>query len=79
LKEYKLLADDLAAQISTIEDEIKAEMTAREVDELVAGPFKIKWTKYTSTRFDTTAFKTAHKDIYALFAKAVEARRFTVA
>ena len=79
LKEYKLLAEDLAAQITTIEDEIKTEMTAREVDEIVAGPFKIKWTKFTSTRFDTTAFKAAHKDIYTLFAKSVESRRFSVA
>jgi predicted phage-related endonuclease len=79
LKEYKLLAEDLAAQIATIEDEIKAEMTAREVDALVAGPFKVKWTKYMSTRFDTTAFKKAHEDIYNLFAHPVEARRFSVA
>jgi predicted phage-related endonuclease len=79
LKEYKLLAEDLEAQIRSIEDEIKAEMTAREVDELAAGPFKIKWTKFISTRFDTTAFKKVHKDIYDLFAKSVEARRFSVA
>jgi predicted phage-related endonuclease len=79
LKEYKLLAEDLQAQITSIEDEIKAEMTVREVEEMVAGPFKIRWTKFISTRFDTTAFKSAHKDIYNLFAKPQESRRFSVA
>jgi predicted phage-related endonuclease len=79
LKEYKLLAEDLQAQIATIEDEIKAEMTARDVDVLVAGPFKVKWTKFMTTRFDTTAFNASYREIYNLFAKPVEARRFSVA
>ena len=79
LKELKLLADELQAQITSLEDEVKAEMTARDVEELVLDVFKIKWTRYTSTRFDTTAFRAAHKDIYDLFAKPVEARRFSVA
>jgi predicted phage-related endonuclease len=79
LKELKLMAEELAAQIGSIEDEVKAEMTARGVEEMILDVFKVKWTRYTSTRFDTTAFKAAHKDIYDLFAKPVEARRFSVA
>jgi predicted phage-related endonuclease len=46
---------------------------------LVAGPFKVKWTKFITNRFDTTAFKTAHKDIYDMFTKPQESRRFSVA
>ena len=79
LKELKLFAEEIAAQITGLEDEVKAEMTAMGVEELVLDVFKIKWTKYTSTRFDATGFKAAHKDIYDLFAKPVEARRFSVA
>ena len=79
LKELKLFAEEIAAQIAGLEDEVKAEMTARNVEELVLGVFKVRWTKFTSTKFDTTAFKSAHKDIYDLFAKSVEARRFSVA
>jgi predicted phage-related endonuclease len=79
LKEYKLLKEDLEAQITSIEDEIKAELTAREVEEIVAGPFKIRWTKFITNRFDTTGFKAAHKDIYDLFTKPQESRRFSVA
>ena len=79
LKELKLMADELQAQITGIEDEVKAEMTARNVEELILDVFKVTWKRYTSTRFDTTGFKTAHKDIYDLFAKPVESRRFTIA
>jgi predicted phage-related endonuclease len=79
LKELKLMAEELEAQITSIEDEVKAELTARNVEELILGVFKIKWTRYTSTRFDSAAFKAAHKDIYDLFAKPIEARRFTIA
>jgi hypothetical protein len=43
------------------------------------GHSKSAGRKYITTWFDTTAFKTAHKDIYALFAKQIEARRFSVA
>jgi hypothetical protein len=39
-------------------------MTAREVDEMIVDVFKVRWTKITSNRFDTTAFNVAHKDIY---------------
>jgi predicted phage-related endonuclease len=78
LKEYKLLKEDLEAQITSLEDEIKAEMTARKIEELVAGPFKIRWTKFIASRFDTAAFKAAHRDIYNLFVKPQESRRFSV-
>ena len=79
LKELKLLADELQTQITSIEDEVKAEMTARDVEELILDVFKVKWTRFTSTRFDTNSFKAAHKDIYDLFAKPIEGRRFTIA
>jgi predicted phage-related endonuclease len=79
LKEYKLLAEDLDSQIKALEDEIKAEMEARAIDEMVAGPFKVRWTKVMSQRFDTTAFRKAHESIYNLFTKTTESRRFSVA
>lgn len=51
------MAEELAAEITSIEDAIKAEMTARDTDEMTVDVFKIRWTRVTSNRFDTTAFK----------------------
>ena len=79
LKDLMLMKAELEAEIEAAQDAIKAEMTAREVDEMIVDVFKVRWTKVISNRFDTTGFKTAHKDIYDLFTKPVETRRFSVA
>jgi predicted phage-related endonuclease len=54
-------------------------MTAREVDEMRVDVFKVTWKSVTQNRFDTTGFKAAHRDIYDLFTKAAETRRFCIA
>ena len=79
LKELKAMADSLQAEIATIEDAIKAEMTARDTEELQAGIFKVRWTTVISNRFDTTAFKLTHKDLYTQYTKQSTTRRFSVA
>lgn len=79
LKELKAMADEIAAEIASIEDEIKAEMTARNTDEMTVDIFKVRWTKVTSTRFDPTAFKAEMPDLYGRFTKTVASRRFSIA
>lgn len=79
LKELKLMAEDLAAEIAAIEDTIKAEMTARETDELIAGEYKVRWTTVNSNRFDTTAFKKAMPELAEQFTKTTTTRRFSIA
>ena len=73
------MAEELAAEITSIEDAIKAEMTARDTEEMTVDVFKIRWTKVTSNRFDTTAFKKTHADLYAQYTKQTESRRFSIA
>ena len=65
LKELKAMADELAAEITSIEDIIKAEMTARNTEEMQIDIFKIRWSKCTSNRFDSTSFKKAMPELYA--------------
>ena len=78
LKELKAMAEDLAAEITAIEDTIKAEMTARDVTEMNIDIFKVRWTPVTSSRFDSAAFKKTHGDLYAQYTKQTTSRRFTV-
>ena len=63
----------------SIEDDIKAEMTARGVSEMLVDVFKVRWTKVLSRRFDTTAFKAKYSELYEQHVKEVETRRFSVA
>lgn len=78
LKKLKASADDLAAQIASIENDIKAEMTENNVEEMSVDVFKIRWTKVISNRFDTAAFKKTHADLYGQYTKPTESRRFSI-
>ena len=79
LRELKRMAEEAAAEITTLEDEIKAELTARCVEEVIAGDYKIRWTTVTGSRFDSGSFKKALPDLYARYCKAATSRRFSVA
>ena len=79
LRELRRMADELAAAIDTIQDAIKAEMTAAGVDVLTGSDWKATWKPVTSSRIDTAALKKALPDIAARFMKATSARRFTIA
>lgn len=79
LKELKVLAEELAQEITAIEDTLKAELTARNAEEMAVDVYKIRWTKVTSSRFDSASFKKEMPNTYALFIKPVESRRFSIA
>lgn len=79
LKELEAMAAELAAEIEGIKDQIKEELTARNIDELQVDVFRIRWTKVQSSRFDTTAFKKAMPDLAEKFTRISESCRFTIA
>ena len=79
LKELKAFSEQIADEIDAIEDLIKAEMTERNTEEMTVDVFKIRWTRMTSSRFDTTAFKKTHADLYNQYTKQTESRRFSIA
>ena len=79
LKELKALAEELAAEISSIEDEIKAAMTAQGVDEMTVDVYKVRWKPVTTCRFDSKAFKERYCELYEAFTRSTTTRRFTIA
>lgn len=76
LKELKQMRDEVDAEITALEDAIKAHLGERE--EMIAGPFKIRWAFVKSCRLDTAALKKALPDIAARFSKESVTRRFSV-
>lgn len=76
LKELKIMANELEAEILKIEDTIKAHMGS--VEELFLGEYKIKWTTVKSNRFDANALKVANASLYKQFLKTTETRRFQI-
>ncbi|MEG0875078.1 MAG: hypothetical protein RSH79_07220 [Clostridiales bacterium] len=79
LKELQLMAEELGEEITTIQDIIKTEMTARNTEEIIAGSFKVRWKEVVSHRFDSKSFKATHADLYTQYSKETISRRFTVA
>ena len=76
LKELKLMQEELAAEISAIEDALKAAMGEQE--ELVCGEYKLTYQTVTSSRFDSTRFRKDHAELAAAYTKATSYRRFSV-
>ncbi len=79
LQEWETLAEEARAEAEALRDEIKAEMLARDTEELEAGRFICRWTSVLSNRFDTTSFKKEHADMYKQYTKQTASRRFSIA
>ena len=78
MQEWEALAEEARAEAEALRDEIKAEMMARDIEELSAGQFIVRWTSILSNRFDTTGFKKAYGDLYKQYTKQTASRRFTI-
>ena len=76
LLEFKRMKEEIEAEITAAEDEIKAVMGSEET--LLAGAFKVTWTPYTTSRFDSARFKRDHAELAAAYTKTTTTRRFSV-
>lgn len=76
LLELKRMREELDAEITAAEEEIKLAMGTEET--LLAGAFKVTWKAVTSSRLDSTALKKALPEIAARFMKQTTTRRFSI-
>lgn len=79
LNELEALIAEAQTEAESIKDELKAELINRNTKEMSVDVFKIRYKTVKSNRFDTTAFKSTHKELYDQYIKQTETRRFTVA
>ena len=79
LRELRRMAAELEAEMESIQDSIKAHMTAQDVDELTGTDFKVSWKPVESRRFDKARMIAAFgQDCYDQFCKTTTSRRFTI-
>ena len=76
LMELRRMKEELDAEITQLEDEIKQAMGNEET--LIAGPFKVDWKTVISSRIDTAALKKSLPEIAERFMKQTTTRRFCV-
>lgn len=79
LNEWETILEEAKNEVEAIRDEIKADMTEKDLEELDLGKYIVRWTPILSNRFDTTAFKKVYGDLYKAYTKQVASRRFSIA
>lgn len=78
LKELEALIREAEKEVEALKDEIKAEMTKQNKEEMSVGRYVVRWTNVVSDRFDSTTFKKAMPQVYGMYLKRSESRRFTI-
>ena len=79
LKEWEAILEEAQAEAEALRDSIKQQMLEEDTEELAVGTYIIRWTSVLSNRFDSTAFKKEHGELYKSFTKQVASKRFTIA
>ena len=79
LQEWEAIMEEAKAEAEALRDIIKNEMLEQGTDELEAGAYIVRWTSVLTNRFDTTAFKKEHNDLYKQFTKQIASKRFSIA
>ena len=79
LRELRNLEADLKSEITSIEDELKAEMLEKNTDELRGQTSRVSWKTVISNRFDSAAFKLTHAELFRQYSKATTSRRLVIA
>ena len=79
LKEWEAILEEAQNEVEALRDCIKAQMLERDTEELRVGAYIIRWTSVLSNRFDSTAFKREHGELYKAFTKQVSSKRFSIA
>ena len=78
MNEWERVIEEAKAEVEAIKDSIKAEMADRELDELEAGSYIVRYKTVATSRFDSTAFKKTYEDLYKAFLKQTTSRRFSI-
>ena len=78
MNEWERVIEEAKAEVEAIKDSIKAEMADRDLDELEAGSYIVRYKPVATSRFDSTSFKKTYEDLYKAFLKQSTSRRFSI-
>ena len=80
LNELESMIEDIKVQAEAIKDDIKNEMTERNVDEMMVEDYIVRYIDVLTTRFDTKRFKEQlGEGLYNEYTKQVSSKRFSIA
>lgn len=79
LAQYNRLAEETAAIIDGLKDQLKAYMTAEGLETLTGDEHKATYKEVVSSRIDTSALKKELPDLAKRYTRSSTAMRFTFA
>ena len=79
LAQYTRMADETAAIIDGLKDQLKAAMQAAGTDTIIGAEHKASYKTVVSSRIDTAALKKADPETAARYTRTTETKRFTFA
>ena len=79
IAEYARIAEEAQKVVDENKEVLKGYMTENEIDELIGDEHKATYKEVISNRFDSTAFKKDHADMYEAYKKESSTMRFTFA
>lgn len=79
LRELRNFEAEIRSEITAIEDDLKAEMLAKNTDTLAGQSCLVTWKTICTSRFDSAAFKLTHADLFEQYSKATTSRRLVIA
>ena len=77
LAQYNRLADEIAATVDGLKDQIKKYMEENNIDTLTGSEHKATYKTVATSRIDTAALKRNAPDIATQYTKTTESKRFT--
>lgn len=79
LADLEAMIEELRVEAETIKDQIKDEMTERDIDQMIVGDYVVRYCDVLSSRFDTKKFKTEMgEELYKQYTKEVASKRFSI-
>ena len=78
IKELEAEQDELTAEIEGLKDTVKAYMVSQKTERMLIGDYKVSYTKYVTSRFDSKKLKAENEVLYNKYLKSTEAHRFTI-
>ena len=77
LAQYNRLAEEIAATVDGLKDQIKKYMEENQLETLTGSEHKATYKTVTTSRIDTATLKRNAPDIATQYTKTTESKRFT--
>lgn len=79
IRELQRMREEIDAEITALQDQIKADMTEEGTDTFTGVDYKITWKAATRATIDSKALKHDLPEVAAQYTKVTEYRRFLIA